>query len=436
MTSRPARGASGGDWHSASMPPDSTARPFPSPEFRRFWAGEAVSGFGNYVTLLALQTLVVLTLDGTAQQVGWLSSARWLPYLVLGLLVGALVDRRRRRPLMVSTDLTRAALLTAIPVAWAVDELSLPLLLVIVTAFGTASLVNDAASQSFLPRLVPGEHLQRAHARLDGADAVAQTSGPALAGVLVGVVGAPLAVLVNSATYLMSAVTVATLGTREQAAGDTGAAPHLRREIKEGVRWVYGRSGLTTLAISTHVWFAANATVGVVLAPFALVTLDLSPFQLGVVTGLAGVGALVGATLASAVGHAVGTGGAIALSYSTSSVAILVMALAGLGTTGWAAAAVLGAGSAGHGWAMGLSNSHEMSYRQLITPDALQARVNTTMRSFNRAVVVVIAPLAGLFADQYGLRPALVVAAVAFALAVAVLVTALPLLPTGAAAPG
>ena len=59
---------------------------------------------------------MILTLDGTAQQVGWLSSARWLPYLVLGLLVGALVDRRRRRPLMVSTDLTRAVLLTAIPV--------------------------------------------------------------------------------------------------------------------------------------------------------------------------------------------------------------------------------------------------------------------------------------------------------------------------------
>ena len=418
------------------MPAAPTAPSFPSPAFRRFWAGEAVSGFGNYVTLLALQTLVVLTLDGTAQQVGWLSSARWLPYLVLGLLVGALVDRRRRRPVMVATDLARAALLTAIPVAWAADVLSLPLLLVVVAAFGTASLVNDAASMSFLPRLVPGEHLQRAHARLDGADAVAQTSGPALAGVLVGVVGAPLAVLVNSATYLMSAITVATLGTQEQTSGDTGEAPHLRREIKEGVRWVYGRSGLTTLAISTHVWFVANATVGVVIAPYALLVLDLSPFQLGVVTGLAGVGALVGAALASRVGRAVGTGGAIAVAYSASSVGILVMAVAGLGTSGWGAAAVLGVGSVCHGWGMGLSNSHEMSYRQRMTPDALQARVNTTMRSFNRAVVVVVAPLAGLFADQVGLRPALVVAAVVFALAVSVLATALPLRPTGAAAPG
>ena len=99
---------------------------------------------------------------------------------------------------------------------------------------------------------------------------------------------------------------------------------------------MYGRSGLTTLAISTHVWFVANATVGVVIAPYALLVLDLSPFQFGVVTGLAGVGALVGAALASRVGRAVGTGGAITVAYSASSVGVLVMAVAGLGTSGWA----------------------------------------------------------------------------------------------------
>jgi MFS family permease len=290
-----------------------------------------------------------------------------------------------------------------------------------VAVFGTASLVNDAASQSFMPRLVPGEHLQRAHARLDGADAVAQTSGPALAGVLVNVVGAPFAVLVNAGTFLVSAAAVATLRTEEPVTTAPVATPHLRREIGEGVRWVYGGSALTTLAIATHVWFVANATMGVVIAPFALLTLDLDPFQFGLVTGLAGVGALVGATVSAATGRAVGTIGAIVVAHAVSTVAVLVMATAGLGTSGWTAVLVLGAGSAAHGWAMGLSNSHEMSYRQRLTPDALQARVNTTMRSFNRAVVVVVAPLAGLFADRLGLRPAIVVAAGVFALATAIL---------------
>lgn len=409
------------------MAADSTTNPFPPPGFGRFWAGESVSSFGNYVTVLALQTVVVLTLEGTATQVGWLNSTRWLPYLLLGLVVGALVDRRKRRPVMIATDLSRAVLLTAIPVAWVMDALSLPLLLVIVAAFGTASLINDAASMSFLPRLVPGEHLQRAHARIDGADAVAQTSGPALAGLLVNLVGAPFAVLVNAGTYLVSAITVATLDTKEPAPGVPATAPNLRREIREGIQGVYGRSGLATLAVSTHTWFMANATVSVVVAPFALLELDLNPFQFGVVTGLAGVGAMAGAALTSMAGRRVGTGGAIKVAYAASSFGVVVMALSGVGTSGWAAAVVLGAGFICHGFGMGLSNSHEMSYRQRLTPDWLQARVNTTMRSANRAVIVVVAPLAGLLADRLGMRPALLFAALVFALAVAILAAASPL---------
>lgn len=408
------------------MTAPSTASPFPPTGFGRFWFGEAVSGFGNYVSVIALQVVVVLTLGGTATQVGWLNSTRWLPYLIIGLVVGALVDRRRRRSLMVVTDLTRALLLMAIPLAYVTDALSLPLLLAIVAVFGTASLVNDAASMSFLPRLVPGEHLQRAHARIDGADAVAQTSGPALAGLLVSLVGASFAVLVNAGTYLVSAFMVATLDIKEPppAAADS---PNLRREIREGFKGVYGRSGLATLAISTHTWFIANTTVSIVIAPFALLELNLNAFQFGVVTGVAGVGALAGAALTSMAGRRVSTGGAIMVARGVSTCGVLVMALSGIGTSGWAAAGVLGAGVALHGFGMGLSNSHEMSYQQRLTPDGLQARVNTTMRSANRAVIVVVAPVAGLLADQFGMRPAILCAAAVFAVAVAILAAAAPL---------
>ena len=142
---------------------------------------------------------MVITLDGTATDVGWLNAARWLPFLVLGLVVGAIVDRRRRLPLLVGTDLAQAALLAAIPVTWWLGFLSLPVLMAIVMAYGTASVVNGAAEKmSLLPRLVARQHLQPAHARIDGADAVALTAGPALGGLLVSALGAPVAVLVDS----------------------------------------------------------------------------------------------------------------------------------------------------------------------------------------------------------------------------------------------
>lgn len=398
------------------------ATAFPPRGFTRFWWGEAVSSFGTYVTLLALQTLVILTLGGTAQDVGWLNSARWLPYLALGLMVGALVDRHRRRPVMVATDLARAALLVSIPVAWAAGILSMPLLLVIVTCYGTASLVNDAASMSFLPRLVPREHLQRAHSRIDGADAVAQTTGPALAGLLVKLIGAPLAVLVDAASYLVSALAVATLPVRECPAGAT-RIPNLRREIRDGIRWVYRDSGLATLAIATHIWFAANAVLGAVVAPFALLTVGLSPFQLGIVTALGGLGGVISASTTTAGGRRLGTGGAVITAHLVTTVGVGLTALAGVGTSGWAAAAILGMGLACHGFGIGFSNSHEMSYRQALTPDELQARANTTMRSFNRAVIVIVAPVGGLLADHVGTRPALVTAAAVFAASTLLLAT-------------
>lgn len=393
---------------------------FPSAEFTRFWWGETVSSFGTYVTLLALQTIVVLNLDGTAQDVGWMSSARWFPYLVLGLVVGALVDRVRRRPVMIGTDLIRAALLASIPVAWATDVLSIPLLLAIVVLYGTASLVNDAASMSYVPRLVPQAHLQRAHARIDGADAVAQTAGPALAGILVKVVGAPVAILVDAVSYLFSAAMAGTVRAPEPEPSRE-RIPNLRREIGAGVAWVYRGSGLATLAYATHIWFAANAILGAVVAPYALLVLDLSALQFGVAVACAGVGGSLGALSSSAGGRRLGTGGAIIAAHAVSVVGAVTMAVAGLGAGGWVAAAVLGLGQAAHGFGIGFSNSHEMSYRQALTPDELQARTNTTMRSLNRAVMVVVAPLGGLLADVAGMRTALLVAAFIFALVVLIL---------------
>lgn len=398
-------------------------------DFRRFWWGEAVSGLGSAVTSLALQTLVLVSLHGDAVQVGWLNSARWLPYLVLGLVVGALVDRVRRRPVMVVTDVARAVLLGLIPLAWALDVLDLPLLLVIVVVFGTASLVNDAASLSFVPRLVPRGRLQRAHARLDGAGAVAQTAGPALAGLLIRVLGAPLSVLVDAVSYLFSAAAVASLkGVTEPVAPRAArvGVRGLAQEVKDGARWAYGASGLRRLALATHVWFAGQAILLVLVVPYGYRQLGLSPLQLGLVFAVAGLGALLGAALSTRVGVRLTTGGAVVCSYSVTAIGVVVMATAASVPTGWSAAAVLAAGQLCHGWAMGTSNSHEMAIRQSRTPDELQARTNTTLRSLNRAVIVVVSPLAGLLAEAVGYRSALVAAAAAFT-AAALMLAASPL---------
>ena len=156
----------------------------------------------------AIQVLIVKTLHGDSTDVGLVNSARWLPYLLFGLVAGVLIDRSRRLPVLVATDLLQGLLLVAVPVLALTHHLSLIVLMAFMAIFGLLALLNDAATQSFLPRLVPTRLLTTANARLDQSSAVAQTSGPALAGALVSLLTAPWAVLVDAASYLVSALTL------------------------------------------------------------------------------------------------------------------------------------------------------------------------------------------------------------------------------------
>jgi len=207
------------------------------PGFLRFWTAATVSGFGTYVTTLAIQVLVVLTLHEGAAGVGLVSAARWLPYLLFGLVIGVLVDRSRRRPLLVTTDLVRAGLLVAVPALAVTGHLTIVVLMAFMVVFGLMSLINDAASQSLMPRLVPARMLTSANARLDQSDAVAQTSGPALAGGLVSLLTAPWAVLVDAVSYLISGLLLLTVPVVEPPSRRV-TLRGVRSEAVEGLHWV------------------------------------------------------------------------------------------------------------------------------------------------------------------------------------------------------
>ena len=388
-----------------------------SSRFRRFWVASTVSAFGTYVTTVALQVLVVDDLGGSATDVGLINAARWAPYLLVGLLVGVLADRLRRRPVLVATDLGRAVVLAGIPLLAVLDRLTLPALLTLVAALGLLSLGNDAAHQSFLPRLVPRAGLPRANARLQQSDAAAQTSGPALGGVLVALLGAPVAVLVDAASYLVSGLLTASIRTVE--AAPEREQRHLRRELAEGVRWVYRHRTLAPLAWSTHAWFLFFSVLGAVYAPLVLTTLDRSPLALGVTLALAGVGGLAGVTASERVTARVGLFGTMAAGrlLEATGIAVIAAAVAAPG----AALVLLGAGQLLVGLGLGVEGPVDISYRQAVTPDRLQGRVNTTMRSANRAVIVLGAPLGGLLADRAGSGVALAVSATGVALTAVVL---------------
>ena len=410
-------------------PPESLSR---SRGFARLWVASTTSAFGTYVTVLAVQVIIVDVLGGDAVDVGWVNSARWAPYLVFGLLAGVLVDRVRRRPVLVITDVLSAVVLAAIPVLAATGHLGVGWLVVLMAGFGLCRLVGDAAFRSFIPRLVPTPLLGPAHARLDQSDAVAQASGPALAGGLVSLLGAPVAVLVDAVSYLASAVLLATLKVDEPRE-PRGAVAHPVRavgaEIREGLRWIYRHPTLRPLALSTHAWFICSAVAGAVMTPFALRTLHLSAATLGLALAAAGLGALVGSSLAVQLGRRWGAGRVIVVARVGTGTAWAVMASAALavptGTVdgvwgGGLAWALLASGQLLLGLCMGAENANEMAYGQTVTPDRLQGRMTATMRSVNRAMIVIAAPLGGLLGDALGYGVALLAAGVALVVAAAV----------------
>jgi MFS family permease len=382
------------------------------PGFVTFWTAATVSGFGTYVTTLAIQVLVVVTLHEGAAGVGLVSAARWLPYLLFGLVAGVLVDRSRRRPLLVTTDISRGLLLIGVPLLALTHQLTIVVLMAFMVVFGAMSLVNDAASQSFVPRLVPPRLLTAAHARLDQSDAVAQTSGPALAGGLVSLLTAPGAVLVDAASYLVSGVLLLRVPVVEPASRRVSLRG-IRGEAAEGLRWVYRHRTLRPFALGTHAWFVCNAVANAVVPPFALRTLHLSAFGFGVLIAVSGLGGLLGALGATALGVRFGAGRVVIAGTIGEAIAFVLVALSTGSWSGWVLFVV---GELLLGFAMGTTNANEMGYRQSITPDRLQGRMNATMRSINRAMIVIGAPLGGLLADAFGFRTMLLAAAGGFLL--------------------
>ncbi|MEO6116989.1 MAG: MFS transporter [Pseudolysinimonas sp.] len=393
---------------------DDTPRPaevFRLPGFLPFWLAGTVSEFGSFITVLALQVLVVQTLHGTSFEVGLLKSATWLPYVLLGLVVGALIERRRRIPILITADLARAVILLAIPALWLIGWLTLPALLIFVAVFGLFTLLNDSASQSVLPRIVPSASLLYANARIDQSYTLAETSGPVLAGALVSLIGAPFAVLVDAASYLFSAAALTRVRLAEPRAVP-GVRSHVGRDIRDGLRWVYRHRTLAPMAVSTHVWFLFSSMLNTVFVPFLLTGLGMSAFQLGIALAAAGIGGVAGALLATRIGLRWGVGWTVIVGTALMAVGWIVIAFVPTGHGAgwqWATLAFVAVGQALYGFALGAENSNEMGYRQAVTPDALQGRMNATMRTINRAALVIGAPVGGLLADAIGFRPTILI---------------------------
>ena len=376
--------------------------------FLRLWIAQAVSGIGNRITGLAIPLTAAESLDATTQQMAALVIAGQLPDLLFGLVAGAWVDRKRRRPLLVGADLGRAVLLGAIPVAAIGGHLSFTLLWVV--AFGSAllNLVFILASVAVLPSIVRQEQLVDANSKLMMSDSVLTIAGPGLAGALVQVVGAPRAIIGDCLSYLVSAWSLGGIGRREPEPARARERPSLRAEIWEGLRALFQTPLLTILAVSMGVIVVAGAVQQTVLILYLTRNLGLSPATIGIISTANGVGALIGAALVARCARWFGIGATIIGGASIGVVSMLAVPAAE--RTPWVEP-TLAVSTALSGLAFSLFGITQMSLRQRITPVHLLGRVTAARRFLIFCMAPVGAVLAGFLGDRIGFAPTLIVGA-------------------------
>jgi len=357
-----------------------------------------------------MPVLVVKLLGATPFEVGVVNAAQLVPYALLGLLAGVYTDRWRRKPLLVWASVGRALSLGTIPILWLIGALHIWILVIALLLFGAFSVFGFAADQALLPRLVPRARLVPANARLDQTDAAAQTLGPAIGGGLVGLLGAPVAIIVDVISYFIEAALNASLRVDEPR--PDSRTRNLRSEIRDGLRWTYQHRTLGPMAASTHVWFLANQAAFTVLSLLALRSLGFSAFTFGLLLAVFGITSLIGASIAPWCGARLGSGRAIILARVSYPLAWLLVALAPSTAVG---DALIFVALSLQGLAMGMENSNEMSYWQALTPDQLLGRANATRRSVNRTMAALGALIAGLVVGLIGDRATLIGVIIAFA---------------------
>jgi MFS family permease len=374
------------------------------------WSGETISQTGAQISLVAVPLTAISVLHAGPTQVALLTALQYAPVFLITLFAGVWLDRHRRRPVLVLTNLARFLLIMLIPASYLTDLLSLGLLYLVTFAVGVMTAISDVAYLVYLPSLVSREQLIEANAKLEGVYSIAQIGGPGTGGVLVQLMAAPLALVANAGTYLLAALTF--LGIRQPEVvepPDTEGRP-MRTEIAEGLRAILGHRVLRLLAIQAAVYNLFEQIVLTLYLLFGIRELRLGAGELGVILTTASVGGLLGALVARRAAAALGAGRCIVGSMMVAAVGLTVVPFAP--ATPVLAIVMLITGFVIYGFGLGISNVQSLSLRTALAPAGVLGRVTATFRLIIYGTVPIGALLAGVLGNLVGIRPAIMLGAV------------------------
>ena len=374
--------------------------------FVDLWGAATVSTFGSFVTGTALPFTAILLLDASPSAIGILRVAELLPGFLFGLVAGAWVDRLRRKPIMIATDIGRALLIATVPLAAFQGWLGLGQLYVIAALVSALSVFFDVAYQSFLPSLVKNDELVEANSKLSAAMSVAEASAFSSAGWLIQLLTAPVAMLIDALTFIASAGLVARI--REPAlkaeSNPAESRPSIASEVVEGLRAVWNQPILRGMVFAGLAQNLAFGLVGTVYLLYVNQEVGFNPGILGMIFAVGGVSSFLGAMIAGRLPR-FGIGAVMVVSLllaaigeafiplATAANAIGVLFLVGQQIVADSALTVY--------------DINQVSLRQAIAPAHVLGRVNASVRVTEFGAVLLGTIIAGYIGETVGLRETL-----------------------------
>jgi MFS family permease len=375
-------------------------------DFRQLWVGETISQFGTQLSGLALPVLAVTVLGAREREMGFLTAAETLAFLLVGLPAGAWVDRWRKRRVMIAGDLVRAVVFATVPLAWAFDALTLWQLYAVAVVAGVATVFFDVAYQSYLPEIVEGEQIVDGNSKLQASETVAMVAGPAIGGQLLRVVSAPVLIAGDAVSYLASAVFVARVRHRAEPPSKADRRP-LRTEIAEGLSFVVRHPLLSRIAACTSLSNLFGTISMTLFVLYLLTTLGLDTGDVGVAFTAAALGGLLGALVAARLARLVGEGRIIPASTLVASLLGVTTPLAAVVDGYLARMALICLGGATFGMGAVVYNITQVSFRQRVCPPALLGRMNASIRFIVWGVMPIGALVGGVLGEHLGIVPTL-----------------------------
>jgi len=390
-------------WQRWRLPPDDLLR---DAAFRRIWASTLIGTLGAQVTLLALPLTAALLLHATPTQMGWLASCEMLPFALFSLPSGVWLDRVRKLPVVVVGELLLSLSVLSVTLAWWLGWLTMGNLYVAAFVIGSVYTTAGTAAQVVLTQVVPRERLVEAHSRNALASSSAEVLGPGVAGVLIKLVGPPLALLLDAVMLMFSAAILRGVVVSEQQAPKP--ASHFWSDLKAGLHFVASHRLLRSLALAVGVWQFCHHAAMVVQILHASRVLGLSEQGIGLCYVGMGLGTIAGSVVADRVSARLGPGPSWVLGCALCAAGWLLPALWPQGSAGVLAFAAMlvmvGFGSV-------LLFVNFLALRQSVTPAPMLGRMTATMRWLALLPTVPGALVGGWLGEHLGLAPVLGLAA-------------------------